>query len=107
MIHLRRPGRCARRPGRTLQNPIPGDPGVRRRAAAPPLAWEDEMSESTHASDSGLTLDIQPFGPTSSDLDRIAAELMRSESLREALGDSRHRLLSIAAVDPEDEGKSD
>lgn len=65
------------------------------------------MSDSPRAGDAGLSLEIEPFGPTSDDLDRIAAEVMRSESLRAALGDSRHRLLSIAAVDPEDEGKSE
>jgi hypothetical protein len=65
------------------------------------------MSLSPHAKGAGLTLDIESFGPTSGDLDRIAAELMGNESLKAALGDGRHRLLSIAAVDPEDEGKSD
>jgi hypothetical protein len=63
------------------------------------------MTEIARGTDAGLTLDIEAFGPTSEALDLIAADLLRGEALRAAVGDGDHRLLSIAAVEPDEEDK--
>ncbi len=60
------------------------------------------MTEATQGRD-GLKLDIEPFGPTGDEMDRIAATVLASPELREAVGDDLHRLLSIAAIDPDAE----
>ncbi len=53
--------------------------------------------------DEALEVGIEPFGPTRDEMDRIAATVLASAGLREALGDAPHRFLSIAAIDPDAE----
>ncbi len=60
------------------------------------------MTETAPGRD-GLKLDIEPFGPTTDDMDGIAATVLASAELRRAVGDGLHRLLSVAAIDPDPE----
>lgn len=53
----------------------------------------------------GLDLKIVPFGPTPEDMRALAGKLAKHRAVRSQLAGTRHRLLSIRAVDDQDEAK--
>lgn len=59
------------------------------------------------SSKSELTIKITPFGPTQSALDEIGAGVLRSAEVTRYLKQTRHRLLSIVALEPEGDSKAD
>jgi len=52
-----------------------------------------------------MSAKINPFGPTQTEMDTIARNLLRLSEVKERLHNTQHRLLSIATVEPEVEVK--
>lgn len=52
-----------------------------------------------------LQVAVTPFGPTPERLAEIGRSVLRHDAVTALVGDGPHRLLSVAALDPEDHGK--
>ena len=52
-----------------------------------------------------LRIEVKSFGPTAIDLERVGCAVLESETVRQELGRSKFRLLSVAAIDPADDGR--
>lgn len=56
--------------------------------------------------DFNLTVQVKPFGPDQAVLDAIATRLVKLAAVQRHLRNARHRMLSIALVDPDPEEKA-
>ena len=53
-----------------------------------------------------LVVDVKPFGPTPQELHKLGARVLQERKLKAFLGRSRHRLLTVEALEPDGADKS-